>query len=61
MVEAAIRFALGKKGVSTVLVGYSSMEHLEKAVAYAEKGPLPQEVLGRLPEVWGRFVNRGPT
>ena len=55
MVEAAIRFALAKNGVSTVLVGYSSMEHLEKAVAYADKGPLPDGVPGRLPEVWGRF------
>ena len=53
MVEAAIRFALGKNGVSTVLVGYSS---LEKAVAYAARGPLPEDVLGRLPEVWGRIV-----
>jgi aryl-alcohol dehydrogenase-like predicted oxidoreductase len=56
MVEAAIRFALGKNGVSTVLVGYSSLEHLEKAVAYAARGPLPEDVLGRLPEVWGRIV-----
>ena len=56
MVEAAIRFALFKKGVSTVLVGYSSIEHLEKAVAYADKGPLPDEVLARLPEVWSGFV-----
>ena len=43
-------------GVSTVLVGYSSLEHLEKAVSYAAKGPLPVEILGRLSEVWGRFV-----
>ena len=56
MVEAAIRFALSKNGVSTVLVGYSSIEHLEKAVAYADKGPLPEELLGRLPEVWSGFV-----
>ena len=54
-VEAAIRFALGKKGVSTVLVGYSSLEHLEQAVAYAAKGPLAEEIMGRLPGVWGRF------
>lgn len=56
MVEAAVRFALAKKGVSTVLVGYSSIEHLEDAIRYASKGPLPEEVVGRLPEVWGGFV-----
>ncbi len=59
-VEAAIRFALAKKGVSTVLVGYSSLEHLEEAVGYAAKGPLPGEIVGRLPEVWSRFAGQEP-
>lgn len=56
LVEASLRFALGNAGVSSVLVGYSSLEHLEQAVAAADKGPLPQEVLTRLSEVWAGFV-----
>ena len=56
LVEASIRFALSKPEVSTVLVGYSSMDHLEQSVDYAAKGPLPAEAMSRLPEVWSEFV-----
>jgi aryl-alcohol dehydrogenase-like predicted oxidoreductase len=56
LVEASIRFALSRPGVSTVLVGYSSLEHLEQAVEYAGKGPLPGDALAKLPEVWAGFV-----
>ncbi len=56
LVEASIRFALSKQGVSTVLVGYSDLDHLEKSVEYAAKGPLPAEALARLPQVWSQFV-----
>ncbi|MDE2939821.1 MAG: aldo/keto reductase [Chloroflexota bacterium] len=56
LVEASLRFALNNPGVSSVLVGYSSMEHLEQAVQYASKGPLPPEVLARLPEAWAGFT-----
>ena len=57
LVEASLRFALGNPGVSSVLVGYSSMEHLEQAVQYAGNGPLPPEALARLPEVWHGFTS----
>jgi aryl-alcohol dehydrogenase-like predicted oxidoreductase len=56
LVEAALRFVLGKREVSTVLVGYSSLEHLENAVEYASRGPLPAEVVSRLPAVWAGFA-----
>ena len=56
LVEASLRFALGNAGVSSVLVGYSSLEHLEQAVAFAARGPLPPEALARLPEVWAGFT-----
>lgn len=56
LVEASLRFALGNGGVSSVLVGYSSLEHLEQAVEYAAKGPLPAEAAARLPEVWAGFT-----
>ena len=57
MPEASIRFALSNPGVSTVLVGYSDLEHLEKSVQYAAKGPLLAEVLARLPQAWSTFVS----
>ena len=57
MAEASVRFALSNAGVSTVLVGYSDLDHLEKSVRYAAKGPLPAEALARLPQAWAGFVN----
>ncbi len=56
LVEASVRFALSNPGVSTVLVGYSNMDHLEQSVRFADKGPLPSEALDRLPQVWSQFV-----
>ena len=56
MVEASLRFALSNAGVSSVLVGYSSLEHLEQAVEFAGKGPLPGEALARLADVWAGFT-----
>jgi aryl-alcohol dehydrogenase-like predicted oxidoreductase len=57
MPGASIRFALSNPGVSTVLVGYSDIAHLEQSVEYAGKGPLPSEALARLPQAWSTFVN----
>ena len=56
LVEASLRFALGNDGMSSVLVGYSSLEHLEQAVEFAARGPLPPEAIGRLPQVWAGFA-----
>ncbi len=56
LVEASVRFALSNPGVSTVLVGYSNMDHLEQSVRFADKGPLPSDALDRLPHVWSQFV-----
>jgi aryl-alcohol dehydrogenase-like predicted oxidoreductase len=56
LVEAAIRFVISKPAVSTALVGISSLEQLEQAVAYTERGALPAEALGRLTEVWTKFA-----
>jgi aryl-alcohol dehydrogenase-like predicted oxidoreductase len=52
LVEAGIRFALTNDGMTTVLVGYSTFEHLEYAAAAAEKGPLPRAALDRLAALW---------
>jgi aryl-alcohol dehydrogenase-like predicted oxidoreductase len=46
--ELALRFALGKSGVSCVLVGFSSMQQLEQAITWAERGALPDEHVQRI-------------
>ena len=50
-IEGAIRFALSKPEISTALVGISSLEQREYAVACANRGPLPAEALSRLQKV----------
>jgi aryl-alcohol dehydrogenase-like predicted oxidoreductase len=47
-VELAIRFGLSKPGVSTVLVGYSTLAHLEEAIRYADRGPLSSDIVARV-------------
>lgn len=48
LVEAALRFAIIPEQIGTVLVGTSSLEELEHAVAAVERGPLPPEALALL-------------
>jgi aryl-alcohol dehydrogenase-like predicted oxidoreductase len=52
LVEAALRFPLGADAVSTVLLGYSTLEHLEYAAASVAKGPLSTAALERLSTFW---------
>jgi aryl-alcohol dehydrogenase-like predicted oxidoreductase len=56
LVEASLRFALTSDAVSTVLLGYSSLEHLEYAAASVAKGPLPAKAMARLSELWSRLA-----
>lgn len=56
LVEAALRFTLGHPAVSTVLLGYSSLEHLELAATYIERGPLPQTALEALNPIWAQLA-----
>lgn len=46
--ELALRFALAKAGISTVLVGLAEYSHIDNAIRWAEKGPLAAEVVERL-------------
>jgi aryl-alcohol dehydrogenase-like predicted oxidoreductase len=59
LVEAALRFPLGSDAVSTVLLGYSSREHLEYAAAAMAKGPLPAAALAELEGLWRQLAARG--
>ncbi len=55
LVEAALRFAISNGAVSTVLLGYSSLEHLEFAATSKTKVPLPPRALDRLTTLWERM------
>ena len=52
LIEASLRFAVGAEGVSTILLGYSSLDQLEYAAKCVAKGPLPAAVVARLRELW---------
>jgi len=56
LIEASLRFAVANDAVSTVLVGYSTIEQLESAARAIEKGPLPREALTRLAALQRGFV-----
>ncbi len=51
LTEAALRFALARPEVATVLIGFSDVVQIEAAVAAAAKGPLPQPVLSAI-DAW---------
>lgn len=51
VLELGLRFCLGAPGVSVALVGLSSLEHLEAAIRWSERGPLPQGDFERLLEM----------
>lgn len=46
--ELGLRFALGLPGISVVLVGLSSLEHLEAALRWEARGPLPVEAIDQV-------------
>ena len=48
LTELAERFVIAHPAVSTMLVGYSTLDHLEAAIAAVDKGPLPEAALKRI-------------
>lgn len=56
LVEAALRYPLANQGVSTVLIGLSTMEQLEYAVRAIEKGKLSPAALERIATIQQSFV-----
>lgn len=56
LVEAALRFVIANEAVTTMLVGYSTLEHLELAAAAVAKGPLSPAALERLAALQQGFV-----
>jgi aryl-alcohol dehydrogenase-like predicted oxidoreductase len=58
LMEASVRFALASDAISTVLVGYSTFEHLQRAITVVERGPLPAGALDLLGGLWAGFSTR---
>ena len=56
LVEASLRFAIANDAVSTVLVGYSTLEQLEYAARAIGKGKLPPAALARAAELQRGFA-----
>jgi L-glyceraldehyde 3-phosphate reductase len=50
--DVAIRYALGKPGVSTAILGLSEPRHVDEAAAAVVKGPLPVEVENALEAIF---------
>lgn len=48
LTELALRFIIAQLAVSTMLVGYSTLDQLEQAAAAVGKGPLPEAVMKRI-------------
>jgi aryl-alcohol dehydrogenase-like predicted oxidoreductase len=56
LIDAALRFVIANDAVSTVLVGYSTLDQLEYAARSINKGPLSGAALDRLAELQRAFV-----
>ncbi|HZK91586.1 MAG TPA: aldo/keto reductase [Stellaceae bacterium] len=56
LIEAALRYVIAHDAISTVLVGYSTMEHLEIAARSINKGPLSAAALARVAEIQASLV-----
>ncbi|HLH23001.1 MAG TPA: aldo/keto reductase [Chloroflexota bacterium] len=46
--ELALRFALAKAGISCLLIGPSSVAHVEDALRWEARGPLPPDAVARV-------------
>ncbi len=58
--QAAIRFALMKPEVSTVLVGFSNNAQIDEAAACSGAGPLPEAAVAGLRDIWDRDIEKPP-
>ena len=48
LTEFAERFVISHPAVSTMLIGYSTLDHLEAAARAVGKGRLPASILGKI-------------
>jgi L-galactose dehydrogenase/L-glyceraldehyde 3-phosphate reductase len=52
LIEVALRFAFASEAMTTVLVGTSTLDQLETAIACANKGPLTRAALDEATRLW---------
>ena len=52
LIEAALRFAFASEAMTTVLVGTSTLDQLETAIASANKGPMTRAALDEAARLW---------
>lgn len=52
LVEAALRFSFASEAMTTVLVGTSTLDQLENAIACANRGPLTRAALDEAARLW---------
>jgi len=50
--QAALRFVLGNKDLTSHIIGISQVEFLDEALAALNKGPLPLEAIAKLERLW---------
>ncbi len=55
LIELAIRFGAGTTGVSSAIIGFSTIEQLEEAARFTMRGPLPDAVQAAVEQVWSTF------
>jgi aryl-alcohol dehydrogenase-like predicted oxidoreductase len=56
LAEAAMRFAISNDAMTTVLVGFSDLDHLDAAIAAFGKGPLPPDAMARVAQLQARIA-----
>ncbi len=56
--QTAIRFALANPDLACIVIGLAEPAHLEEALAAVEMGPLPQEALAVLEELYASDFGR---
>jgi L-galactose dehydrogenase/L-glyceraldehyde 3-phosphate reductase len=57
--QAALRFTLGNRDLSSRVIGITELAQLDEALAAVERGPLPPEGIAKLDQLWATdfFVN----
>lgn len=56
LAEAAMRYAISNDSMTTVLVGFSDLDHLEAAISAFGKGPLAPEAMARVAQLQARIA-----
>jgi aryl-alcohol dehydrogenase-like predicted oxidoreductase len=56
LIEASLRYVIAHPAISTVLVGYSTMDHLEYAARAIDKGSLSPAALARIAAIQQSFA-----